>query len=301
MDVSRLTIRQLEIIARIIELKSVSLAATELDLSQSNLSHVLARARTLLGDPLVIMENGKMEPSQKALSLVPRIHEILNLARVDCNGISASIDGLQQTIRLYCTTDIVEQYGPNVFQAFKQKGYRGTIAFPRLSTTSFKRFEQDPLSLLISPTAILPSAMVQRKVFEDDWTLLCADDHPIRTLGEISFSDSLQYEFAIVRPYDRAPNPLDMVAAMYGQKRKVTAYFKNYHEIIPFLISGQSIAIVPSSVASHLASIYPIFCERINRIRELPVFSSSLAWFPKFTHNPLATEVRSVMLGVFNK
>src|SRR4051812_22785195 len=60
---------------------SVTRAAEELDVSQSAVSHALARLRVLFGDELFIKSHNRMVPTPKALTLGGAISQIVTLAR----------------------------------------------------------------------------------------------------------------------------------------------------------------------------------------------------------------------------
>lgn len=53
----------------ILESSSVSIAAEKLNLSQSNVSHTLAKLRTILGDPLFVRSGQGLTPTETALAL----------------------------------------------------------------------------------------------------------------------------------------------------------------------------------------------------------------------------------------
>lgn len=60
---------------------SVTRAAARLGLSQPATSHVLARLRLLLGDPLLVRSGHRLVPTERALALLPEAVELVNRAR----------------------------------------------------------------------------------------------------------------------------------------------------------------------------------------------------------------------------
>ena len=56
---------------------SVSKTAVQLDVTQSSVSHALARLRGLFGDPLFVRAGRNIVPTERAISLEPLITEIL--------------------------------------------------------------------------------------------------------------------------------------------------------------------------------------------------------------------------------
>ena len=62
----------------ILEESSVSRAADRLDMTQSAISHTLAKLRKILGDPLFVRSGQGLTPTETALSLKGPIQEVLD-------------------------------------------------------------------------------------------------------------------------------------------------------------------------------------------------------------------------------
>lgn len=60
--------------------RSVSRAATKLNLSQPAMSHALARLRTMFDDPLLARGRGGMTPTTRAIGLEPKLRDALTAA-----------------------------------------------------------------------------------------------------------------------------------------------------------------------------------------------------------------------------
>ena len=62
----------------ILETASVSSAAVRLGVSQSSVSHALARLRTFFGDPLFVRSGQSLSPTQRAISLKEPVQRVLD-------------------------------------------------------------------------------------------------------------------------------------------------------------------------------------------------------------------------------
>ncbi|MDB4116179.1 LysR family transcriptional regulator, partial [Planktomarina sp.] len=62
----------------ILEYSSVSLAAEKLDITQSAVSHTLAKLRRILGDPLFVRSGQGLTPTETALSLKDPVLQVLD-------------------------------------------------------------------------------------------------------------------------------------------------------------------------------------------------------------------------------
>ena len=81
-----------EALATLERFGTVSEAATRLRLTQSAVSHALARLRDLFGDPLFVRRPHGLEPTKRAMALGPRIEALIELA-------DATLKGLEEIAR----------------------------------------------------------------------------------------------------------------------------------------------------------------------------------------------------------
>ena len=65
----------------VMEVRSVSRAADRLGLTQSAVSHALARLREQLADPLFVRQRGGLAPTQRAYEIAPGVRDGLNRLR----------------------------------------------------------------------------------------------------------------------------------------------------------------------------------------------------------------------------
>ncbi|MDD9920822.1 MAG: LysR family transcriptional regulator [Boseongicola sp.] len=76
-DILSIDGQKLRILATIYETGSVSRTAELFDLNQSTISHTLERLRQAIGDPLFIKEGRGIVPTDKAVTIMPRVLEIV--------------------------------------------------------------------------------------------------------------------------------------------------------------------------------------------------------------------------------
>ncbi len=76
-DISRIDGHTLRVFASICETHSVSRTAALFSVNQSTISHTLDKLRSAVGDPLFVKSGRGITPSEKALSILPRVQSIL--------------------------------------------------------------------------------------------------------------------------------------------------------------------------------------------------------------------------------
>src|ERR1700738_4229969 len=86
MDVDQIKLRRLDfsmlvIFRDLVRLQKTTTVAAGLGLSQSAISHALARLRDVFGDPLFLRRTAGLEPTLRALAPPPQVEGILRLAQ----------------------------------------------------------------------------------------------------------------------------------------------------------------------------------------------------------------------------
>ena len=84
-----LDLNLIKVFDALLETRNVSRAADALGVSQSAVSHALARLRTLVGDPLFVRTGNRMEPTPRAQRLAEPLRDLL----VGENNNPVTLDG----------------------------------------------------------------------------------------------------------------------------------------------------------------------------------------------------------------
>src|SRR3954454_8040926 len=87
----RLDFSMLLIFRDLVRSQKTTVVATQLGLSQSAISHSLSRLRALFGDPLFIRRPNGLEPTLRAMELLPKIEAVLRLTQ-DALSMTAEFD-----------------------------------------------------------------------------------------------------------------------------------------------------------------------------------------------------------------
>src|SRR4051812_42919004 len=92
----RLDFAMLVIFRDLVRLQKTTTVAVQLGLSQSAISHALARLREVFADPLFLRRPTGLEPTQRALDLLPKVEAILRLTQ-DALDVPAQFDPTTST------------------------------------------------------------------------------------------------------------------------------------------------------------------------------------------------------------
>src|SRR5215470_3983945 len=88
-DIKRIDIPLLLILRELARARRTTVVANRLGLSQSAVSHALARLRDVLKDPLFVRRSNGLEPTARCLEYLPKVESLLELARELVDGNAA--------------------------------------------------------------------------------------------------------------------------------------------------------------------------------------------------------------------
>ena len=90
-DIRRLDLSLLLVFRDLVRVRRTTAVAARLKLSQSAISHALARLRDILQDPLFTRRRDGLEPTARALELLPKVEAMIALAH-DLTGGAGHFD-----------------------------------------------------------------------------------------------------------------------------------------------------------------------------------------------------------------
>jgi DNA-binding transcriptional LysR family regulator len=88
-DIRRIDVSLLLILRELARERRTTVVANRLGLSQSAVSHALARLRDVLKDPLFVRRSNGLEPTARCLEYLPKVESLLGLARELVDGNAA--------------------------------------------------------------------------------------------------------------------------------------------------------------------------------------------------------------------
>ena len=184
-DIDATKIAQLDgslllVLRELLRLRRTTLVAERLRLSQSAVSHALARLRRLFGDPLFVRRPHGLEPTRHALELGPRIDALLDGLN-DALGLSARFDAGTTTrgFRLAAPDSITTLLAPALLQAFGEHAPQARFAFSQqLGGEALDALRRDDVDVAVGRfRPELHNVLVER-LFEDRYCLVARSGHP---------------------------------------------------------------------------------------------------------------------------
>ncbi len=291
-DIYRRDLNLLIALRVLVEECSVSRAAERLNLSQSAMSRVLGRLRSLLADPLFTRQGQHLIPTEKALAINLALGEPLEslrqvLSPIDFNPTScdhtftiATTDYAMQTILPFALPRIYKE-APNV--AFEFLPLQHERLVDQLT------YDGADLAICRPTKAIEP---LQHEILGRVGVLcLLSKQHPLAD-SAMTLQDYLQFPHAMIAISDGVKSLIEQALEGYPARRMV---LRAYHleaaltiiDMMPLIIT------VPADLAYLVAERYGLV------VKALPFhfkpFDYSMIWHPRCEHSPAQEWLRGIV------
>ncbi|MCU0905847.1 MAG: LysR family transcriptional regulator [Rhodobacteraceae bacterium] len=179
MRFKKLDLNLLVALDHLVTLKSVSLAAEKMFMSQSAMSNALNRLRQYFDDPLLVQVGKRMEVTPRAEAMHPAIREIL--VRIEATIDTSPEFDPTQSSRAFNV--LVSDYSlrvliPRVLAEMEQQGARVRINLLTQSSTPHTMLERGDADLLISPDIFISPDHPAQCLFEDTYVVIACAKGP---------------------------------------------------------------------------------------------------------------------------
>ena len=300
MDIRKIDLNLLPVLDALLRHRSVTMAARELEMSQSALSSSLSRLRDLLGDELFVRTGRGLLPTPRAASLAVPVANILEQVRdkvLSSNGFDPSSSSRVFTV---CHSDVgsyvlwprivpaVARLAPNVRLQLKVMAQQQIPA----------ALESAVIDLAIGAYPELPDSLFQRRLFERKYVGIVRFGHPVakRRLTPALFAKTPQL---VVRLASGVQELVDKALNDLKLERTATIEMPSYLMLPPLLEAGDYLAVIPGQLSDafarhgHFKSLKLPF--------ELPASTIKLHWHRRFHEDPGNVWLRGVICELFGR
>ncbi len=271
---------------------NVSQTAKELSVSQSAVSHALARLRDMFNDALFTRVPRGIVATPKAIELTPKISnaieqmrsvfEITNFSAEKAAGkiVIASTEYLEQAFLSKMFIDLRKTSPELVFQFRNASG--------KLPKTQMEQGEIDVA--IAGYFGNLPDGFYQQKLFDNDFVCVARKKHP-KIKSKLTLDLYTELEHLLISPQGDLWGLMDERLLQQKKSRKVVAGFENYMTPGWIVAETDCILTVPRALGEFYEKNLGV------EVFELPLPSPKIAlvqaWHERTNSNPLHKFIRS--------
>lgn len=298
MDIRKVDLNLLPVFDALLRHQSVTLAARELDMSQSALSTALARLRVVLADTLFVRTGRGLLPTPRAQALARPVAAILEQLRESILSQQLFEPRVSDRHFTICHSDVGSYVlWPRIVESVMQLAPRVHLALKILPQTGIgPALESGQIDLAIGAYPGLPDPLFQRKLFDRQYVGMVSTGHPLsgRKLTAQSFARTPQ---VVVRQSSGIQEAIDAALAQRGLGRSSTLEMPSYLMLPPLLRAGQHLAVLPGQLAEAFALDGPFTSLRLPF--DLPQSTIKLHWHRRFHEDPGNVWLRARIVALF--
>ncbi len=277
--------------------RSVSAAAKRMHLSQSAVSHALARLRLAFGDDLFVRTARGVTPTPEAFSLAPKVAEALAKAEAVFTTPEHFDPAKAEGRLIMASTELFEHLAlPRLIPRLAVEAPKLTL----LSTSGLSQLPKDALMRGDVDVAVagffedLPEGFCQEPVFDDHFVCVLRRGH--RFVREpLTLDAYLTLDHLLVSPQGDLYGTVDRALAKMNLRRRLVAGVSNF--LTPGLVVAESDMVV--TIPSRIAALYQAYDVVVVPLPlAVPGISVIQVWHERTTGSPLHVWFRRLLQEV---
>jgi len=292
---SGIDLNLLVVLRALLSERHVTRAAARVGLSQSATSHALSRLRELYADPLLVRNGRELQLTPRALRLLPTLERGLSDLQ---SVVSAEPAFDPKTARRLFTIGLADYaqavlLGP-LLRALEKSAPDidlAVVTFPNLT----ELLETGKVDLALVVTGSEFAAFSTRDLFGDRFMCMLREGHPLAS-KKLTLERYVELRHVLVAPSGSPGSIVDTELARRGFERRVALRVSTFLVVPVVVCETDFISTMPERLAKQLARVYPL--QLLRPPLPLPKFEFSLAWHPRFDHDPAHIWLRDFLSEV---
>ncbi|CAN5525482.1 LysR family transcriptional regulator [soil metagenome] len=298
MNVDNFDLNLIRVFLAIAKHRNVTEAGTQLGLTQSTVSHSLARLRVLCNDQLFVRSNDGMVPTMTASALVEPLTEALASIRHSLRGVSQFDPLIDERCFNLLLSDIGQlSYLPPLLDYLGEHAPNVRINVLHMSIGDYREALIDGAAdLTIGHLPILQGGFHQIRLFEDPYVCMLRADHPV-VKETISFKQYLDATHIVVEPPGRGPGLVEQALSKAKKKRDIVMRLPHFFAGPLILRRTDHLMSVPLRAREALRDLNNIRFVRLPF--EVEMLNVKLIWHERMHHDDGHRWLRGVLAKLF--
>ena len=309
MNISRVDLNLLVYFDVLLEEKNVTRAGAVLGITQPAMSNGLRRLRELFDDPLLVRTTEGMTPTEKALSIQPRVRHILT----EIEQVLQPTEGFEPEFSSRMFRIIVGDYAestliPEVLKRLRREAPNVVLDLLTPSDASISDLEQGKVDLAINRFDELPQSFHSVVVWRDSFSCLMSANNPLSENLNLDTYLDAQHIWVSKTGVGRGTginvenyNKLGWVdraveKARPGSRRKIAIFTRHYQMPGVLIARDDLVATLPTRVAKRHHNDGSFFVSEPPF--PIPPIELNMAWSPLLQHNPAHRWLRRLIMDV---
>ncbi len=309
MNINKIDLNLLVYFDILLREQNVTRAANFLNITQPAMSNGLRRLRALFDDPLLVRTSKGMVPTERALDLAPRIHEIVAQAQLVVEP-EAQFDALrsQRVFRISASDYAESALIPAVLSRLRSDAPSVSLDILTPSDVEVVDVETGKVDLVINRFDVIPQSFHEKTLWTDSFSCLLSRLNPLR--HNFSLETYLEAKHVWVSKTGMGVgvgmNPSDVQRLGWvdeelrklGHQRQISVFTRHYQAAMLLAQQHDLIVTLPSRATRLQASNEQIV------VKEPPFpiahIELKMAWSPLLQHNAAHRWLRALITSAAN-
>lgn len=272
--------RLLRLLVVVYEEGSVTRAAQRLGVTQSAVSHMLDKLRSIVGDPLFVKSGRSVVATAQAGELAERARHLLDRLREFGNKADFNPAEIDTTLTIAANDLQRDLLLPSLFAQLRNSapGLRLRVIPSNIPDPDMLR--SDRCQLAISPRPPDGADILQRRLFNDRYVVFF--DQSMRAAPD-SLDDYLAAEHITVVYEPERKLDIDDLLAQRGIGRRFAVSVAGFAGIRPFLSGSNYLATLPRRLGAHQLAGF----SQADTPFDCPAMPMYAIWHQRYQHDPL--------------
>ena len=299
-DIRRLDFMLLLVLREGVRRRKLSDVAATLGVTQTAISHSVARLRALFGDELFIRRPHGVEPTARAIALAAMAEHVLDGAAAMLADPAPFDPATVERMLRVCALDFEVTLLSETIEAVRRAAPGLSLQFRGLGRdAAIAALERDETDLWLGYARDLPATLVTRVLFEETYMVIARRGHP-RIGGEGGPLDLDAYcaeTHVVAAPGGTTGGIVDETLRRVGRSRSVGVTTTGFLSALDLVARSDMIATVPARMACAQAANFRLV------LRDPPVaprpFGVSATWHRRASGDPTVSWLVAAMQDAF--
>jgi DNA-binding transcriptional LysR family regulator len=294
---ANIDLKLLSIINELHRTRSVSLAAENLQLSQSTISMSLAKLRRQFRDPLFVRTSMGMEPTPHALEVLALLKKAEGLIQSALEHQGRFDPATSNRIFRVCSTDIAQlTLIPPLMRKLERVAPFVQVELVNLSDSVLQRLESGEADLAVSYIPPMGGGFYQQRLFRDRFVCAVRTGHP-RIDGRLTLEMFQRESHLTVETAGIGHVVVERTLEARKIQRKVGLRVPSFLGLGPILAGTDLIAIVPEQLGKYFAAGGEI--KLLPLPFAIPPYYVLQHWHERYNHDPANMWFRGLIAQLF--
>lgn len=243
----------LVVLDSLLQTKNLTRTAERLARTPSAVSHALGRLRDLFEDPLLVRTGARMEPTELAMRLMPRVHEIVSgISALLANQEAMDPRRLERTFVIGIADYVEPIVMPALMRALSREAPRVDVRLLRFGDEIDRAVQSGRNDIAIGAFFRPLGGLFVHKLFDDELVTVMRRDHPMAKRS-LTLERFVEARHALVTPRGLPGGPVDRALAAQGHARRVVYRTPHFLAALEVVSQTDLVVTIPRRLAKLMA------------------------------------------------